>query len=363
MIDDSLASAGQNFLYLRQVSPKDAKWDARKQQSQAIANLYDLTDCPQYAAQMRFCSSVLAFRQVIAPDGSVQLKLHSTRSCRCRFCPSCQSRRSMVWMARSKKALPQVLEEKPKLKFVFLTLTVRNCPADELRQTIEKMNAAWQRLSQRKTWPAVGFIKSIEVTRSAEGEAHPHIHAILAVEPGYFKGGSYLSHEKWVKLWQSCLRVDYTPIVNIKVVKPPKNKPVTDYAEAVISSVAECIKYSVKPSDFNMSPPPSQLSNSQWLQALTEQLHGTRAISVGGIIRKYMSEEEPEDLVHTGNAEEEEESDNVPVDEQIPFGWREELKRYALLTGQKVLYIDLTTEKEQLPYTITFSKKYPPDPD
>lgn len=362
MIDDSLAFAGQNFLYLRQVSPKDAKWDAKKQQSQAMANLYDLTTFANYAAQIRFCSPVLAFRQVIAPDGSVQLKLHSNRSCRCRFCPSCQWRRSSVWMARSKKALPQVLEEKPKLKFVFLTLTVRNCPAGELRQTIEKMNAAWQRLSQRKTWPAVGFIKSIEVTRSAEGEAHPHIHAILAVNSSYFTHG-YLSHEKWVKLWQDCLRVDYTPIVNIKVVKPPKNKPVTDYAEAVASSVAECIKYSVKPSDFNMSPPPSQLSNSEWLQVLTEQLHGTRAISVGGIIRKYMSEEEPEDLVHTGNAEEEEESDNVPVDEQVTFGWREELKKYALLANKTVLFSDLTTEKEQSPYKITFIKIPPNDPD
>lgn len=232
-----------------------------------------------------------------------------------------------MWIARFKKALPQVLEDYPKIKFLMLTLTVRNCPVTELRQTIRQMNQAWQRLTQRSVWPAIGFVKSIEITRSSEGEAHPHIHAILAVRPSYFKGDCYLSHEKWIKLWQSCLRVDYAPIVNIKVVKPKSNSPIDDKIQSVLGGVVECLKYTIKASDFNRSGPNSQLSDAQWLENITVQLINTRAVSLGGILKEYLSEDEPEDLIHGDDDNEVGDS----AEEHLTFSWREPLAKYSLL--------------------------------
>jgi len=50
-------------------------------------------------------------------------------------------------------------------------------------------------------------------------------------------------------------------------------------------------------------------------------------VAIGGILRNYLSEEDPEDLIHGDeNPEEEEVSE---VDELLWVGWREMVQRYA----------------------------------
>jgi len=55
--------------------------------------------------------------------------------------------------------------------------------------------------------------------------------------------------------------------------------------------LAEVIKYSVKESDLT--------ADREWFLELTRQLHRTKAIAVGGILRDYFREleQEPEDLI------------------------------------------------------------------
>jgi len=289
---------------------------------------------PQYALRMRDCSRYLSFRLKVGEDGEKNFKLDGAKFCRCRFCPTCQSRRSSKWVARSKKAFPLILQDYPNYKFAFLTLTTKNCPLDELRQTIKHMNESWSRLTKLKQWPVVGFMKSIEVTRSKDGLAHPHIHVILMFKPSYFSGKTYLSQAKWTDLWQKCLRVDYTPIVNIKVIKPAKGENPSSYIELIESAIVECVKYSVKPDDFQGVRPENQLTNSQWLEGITEQLLKTRAISLGGIIKDYMSEEEPEDLI---NIEEDEPEQQDYVLDQYIFAWHYALRRYVLFARKASL--------------------------
>lgn len=324
MIAISLAQARQAAAFLSEISPKDSKWDTKHRRTLAVAGLYSITEYPQYGTRMSQCAPLLGFAQKVGQDGSLSLKLHSAHFCRCRFCPTCQGRRSLMWNGRARKGIQKALAEHPKLRFIFATFTVLNCPLAELRETVRHMNQAFQRLIQRSAWPGLGFIKSLEVTRSKDGLAHPHIHAIIAVPPSYFTY-KYLSHAKWVEIWQSCLRVDYTPIVNVKAIKPKAGRDSDSYIESVISSVVECVKYSVKDSDLLGSPPKSQLSNAEWLQGLTEQLLNTRAVSVGGILKEYLSDDEPEDLIH----EADEETDDTPPEDKITFGWRETVQKYA----------------------------------
>ena len=224
-----------------------------------------------------------------------------------------------MWRARFFKAIPKVLEAYPKTRFIFLTLTVKNCELVDLKETLSKMNLAWKLLTKRKEFPALGFVKTVEVTKSKDGSAHPHFHIILMVKEGYFKRG-YLSQAKWSELWQSCLKVQYEPVVNVKAIKPPKNMSSYEGSTldaAIISSLCETLKYSVKESDL--------VADSKWLAELTNQLHKTRAISVGGIFKEYLSEEEPEDLIHTDLLTDEPSTESDP---RIWFGWREMIKRY-----------------------------------
>jgi plasmid rolling circle replication initiator protein Rep len=182
-------------------------------------------------------------------------------------------------------------------------------------------------MSQRKQFPAIGFARSTEVTKGKDGTAHPHFHALLMVEPGYFAGHSYMNQKNWTEFWQSCLQVDYTPVVNVKAVKPNKRWLADSGGElpaeqALAGAIVETFKYSVKPSDLIGQ---GTETDRQWLLQLTKQLEKTRAIALGGVFRKYLSESEPENLVG-----ESEDGEDISASSMY-FGWREMAQRYIKL--------------------------------
>lgn len=222
-----------------------------------------------------------------------------------------------MWRARFFKALPKLVNDYPTARFVFLTLTVRNCPLDELRETLSWMNKSWERLTKRKQWPALGFVRATEVTRNVkDGTAHPHFHCLLMVPSSYFVGRVYLSQAKWTDLWQSCLRVNYSPVVDVKAVKPkPGVEGTAD--EALLISICETLKYTVKEEDL--------IADAEWLGELTRQLFKMRLIATGGVLKDYISEDDPDDLIGEGL-----DKDKI-TDEDIKlvFDWASIVKRYT----------------------------------
>lgn len=309
--------------FLADLSPNDKLWDVRKASSLKVSNLYSETGLNRFSERIYECSQKLVFGWITKPEtGEKKLKLEKADFCRCRFCPICQGRRSVKWQARFSEAIPKVLEAYPKHRFILLTLTVRNCELSNLRQTIKELNKAWQRLSQRKMFPAIGYVKCVEVTRSKDDTAHPHIHALLMVKPGYFSS-SYISHAKWVENWKSCLKIEYAPVVNIKAVKPNFDK---SYKDTILKAIFEVTKYQVKVHDFvealPENKPVTSMSNSEWLAGITQQLHSTRAVAVSGILKEYLSDEEPDEGIESNEESQQHE-------DQITFGWREYYSKYA----------------------------------
>lgn len=309
-----LEKSSDSALYLTEVSPTDKPWDSHRASAATVQTLYSQAGESQYADRIQQCSRLLGFALEAQDSGESKLKLRETRFCRVRHCPVCQWRRSLMWRARFFNALPSVLEAHPKGRWIFLTLTVKNCPLQELRATVRGMNQGWQRMIQRKSWPAQGFIRSTEVTRGADGSAHPHFHCLLLVKPSYF-GAGYMKQADWVELWKQAQRLDYDPIVDVRAVKPaPGSADQTGLTIALL----ETLKYGVKPSDL--------VASASWLVELTHQLHKTRAVSVGGVLRNYLSEDEPEDLILAEDQGEEAENQS---EAEMWFGWREMVKRYA----------------------------------
>ncbi len=233
-----------------------------------------------------------------------------------------------MWRAKFYQASPKILEDHPKARFLFLTLTVKNCELAELRSTLARMNQSWQRLTQVKDWPAQGWVKAVEVTRGQDDSAHPHFHALLMVNERYFKHG-YLSQARWTELWQSSLRVNYIPVVDVRVIRPRRGTPEGEISTAMMSAITETLKYSVKPSDVLRSDHRSQVPDQEWLVTLTKQLHKTRAIATGGMLRKYLTQlsEEPADLIH---ADEEGLFESDTESPRAYFGWREKISRYSV---------------------------------
>jgi plasmid rolling circle replication initiator protein Rep len=291
--------------------------------------LYQGTILDGLSARIQGCSGRLEFGYDISQDGIPKLKLRSAFFCRVRTCPVCQWRRSLVWRAKAFQFLPKVVETYPKHRFIYLTLTVKNCSIGDLRTTLTTMNKAWAKLILRKKWPAVGWIRSVEVTRGQDDSAHPHFHCLLMVESGYFAGKNYLSQASWTELWKDVMKIDYKPMVYVQAVKPKKNGD-----QDMLGAILETFKYSIKPSDL-IGDNEKQIKENdrEWLIELTTQLHKTRAVATGGILKEYLKDlenDEPVDLIHVNEDGEQEEATGISV----IFDWQQRCKKYLMATDQ-----------------------------
>jgi plasmid rolling circle replication initiator protein Rep len=304
--------------YLSDLSPKDKPWDIHRSIADTVQSLYRSAKADRYADRIETCGKQLEYSLNSNEAGDVAFKLQSAKFCRVRHCPVCQWRRSLKWQAKMFEAIPKISEKYKGHRWIFVTLTVRNCDLVDLRATLAHMNTAFGRLTKLTRFPGVGWIKSVEITRNSEtGQAHPHIHCLMLVGGGYFGGKSYIKHDEWRSLWQRCLRCEYQPVVNIQTVKPKKNKS-TGESDDIGKAIVETFKYSVKESDL--------VADESWLVELTCQLHQTRAIAIGGVLKSFLKEEkEDDDLIHVDESE-----PIIEKDEGIKlfFGWREAVKRY-----------------------------------
>ena len=122
---------------LSDISQRDKPWDKHRANADKVSNHYKGSDFEQYANRIDFCSQLLDFK--LTPDtdvGELKLKLSAARFCRVRHCPVCQWRRSLMWKAKAFKVLPSVVKDYPTHRWLFLTLTIKNCPIVELRNTL-----------------------------------------------------------------------------------------------------------------------------------------------------------------------------------------------------------------------------------
>lgn len=295
---------------LSDVSPRDKPWDKHRSFADRAEFLYAGSEFQRLGERIHSCSELLQFGLVLADNDALKLKLRSARFCRVRHCPVCQWRRSLMWKAKAYKVLPKIIEVYPKHRWLFLTLTQKNVAIGELKTTLRSMNQAYQRLSQLKAFPAVGWLRATEVTRGRDGSAHPHFHNLLMVPPGYFAGKNYLKQADWVAMWRKSLRLDYNPILDVQAVKQG-GQP--------MQLVPELLKYCTKESDL--------VEDREWFLELTRQMHKMKCVVTGGVLKEYLKEleQEPEDLI--GKDDENEQVDEI----SLYFGWKRREKRYRML--------------------------------
>ncbi|MEH3699454.1 protein rep, partial [Escherichia coli] len=148
---------------LTDYNPDDKPWDAHKGQSDDVGGIYlRAAEFESYAARMRDCGGLLRFGWSTLKDtGETRLRLREAHFCRVRHCPVCQWRRSLMWQARFYQSLPKIVADYPDSRWMFLTLTVRNCDIADLGDTLTAMNAAFQRMKDRKEFkPVQGWIRT-----------------------------------------------------------------------------------------------------------------------------------------------------------------------------------------------------------
>lgn len=305
---------------------KDNGWKERKLKSLMLADSYKRLGYKKYYRVLD-CSTFLEFKVTTAE----RLKLTNANFCKVRLCPMCSWRRSLKIFGQVSKVMDYV-ETHNEYKYIFLTLTVRNCKGDELKSTLDLMTQAFNRLNQRKSFKRAvkGYFRSLEVTfNKAERTYHPHFHLILAVNKSYFTDPKlYFSQNDWTELWKSCLRIDYTPVVDVRKVRQKAEK---SYSNAV----AEVAKYAVKAEDYLIKDEFGNVEISltdEVVQVLDRALHGKRLTSFGfkfKEVHKLLSLDDAEDgdLVQTdGDDLREDLTDMI-----LRYQWGIGIKNYRLV--------------------------------
>lgn len=265
------------------------KFQPKKEDSLVLSDVYYELDMVQRAIRVGECGTYLEYHATKS-----EKKLHRANFCKDRLCPMCNWRRSLKIFGQVSQVM-NVLEEKG-FQFLFLTLTVKNCSADDLPDTVQMLLDGWRRLYNKNgvfKRSINGTFRSLEVTRNkSTGFFHPHLHVILAVRPDYFTGSNYISQAEWSRLWRSCCSLSYDPVVDIRKVKPS--------VKGLAGAVAEAAKYAVKVTDFLKG---SMDEKSDFVSAFLLALTGRRLCSFTGCFdkaRKQLSLDDVEngDLVH-----------------------------------------------------------------
>ena len=261
----------------------------RKLKSLSLADCYKAIGEVKRSSRVRDCSTWLEFR--VSQD---TVKLNKANFCKDRFCPLCQWRRSLKMFSQVSKVM-NVLENR-KYRFLFLTLTVRNCSSDELPSTVQALYDGWRYLYHKNSifrQAIKGTFKSLEITYNDEADTyHPHFHCILVVSPSYFTK-FYLSQDDWSLLWKKAVSLDYKPIVNIQ--KAGKT------SKGLQGIVLETVKYTTKEFDYVVYP--------HVLKAFLSALPSHRRLSsMTGVVKEVFQELKLEDV---------EQSDLVLINDDI----------------------------------------------
>ena len=175
----------------------------------------------------------------------------------------------------------------PSGRYIFVTLTLKNPSAQELKSAIDRLNEGFKNLVQSSRElggdirifkdSLLGYLKCLEITYNADGKTyHPHIHAVFHLKGSYF-GRNYLNHSRWANMWKSLLKLDYEPMVDVRAIKKTTPK-----------LIAEVAKYPVKVTDLLKIKDSSEQVGV--LATLLTTTHHRRFITFGGTFRKIKRE-------------------------------------------------------------------------
>lgn len=197
----------------------------------------------------------------------------SSNFCKHRFCPVCNKRYSSAkW--HYIKSIATAVNTAVAPNWALFTVTVKNCPSEQLKQTIDNLMSAINRMNSTNTWRrrVIGFFRSLETTYNSDRcDYHPHYHILLCLPSDYYKNPDlYMSTAEWRQLWERSVRADYTCQIDLS--------PIDGYGDELSSAIAEVAKYAVK-----LSSVVEQGSDA--LKPLAAALRRRRLISYGGILK------------------------------------------------------------------------------
>ncbi|KLV28686.1 protein rep [Priestia megaterium] len=296
---------------------KERDWKGKKNRSSLVADHYQAGNLLKKAERMYECANILRFKQ-----HDQILKLYQAYFCKVRFCPMCAWRRSLKIAFNNKKVV-ETLNERRKVQWLFLTLTVRNCEGNELKSILDDMTKAWNRFAgyTKVKKSVLGYFRALEVTKNRKknsewnGTYHPHFHVLICVPSSYFKKKEYyIKHSEWTSFWKRAMKLDYDPIIHVQKVKPKKSLDLQEIDEDIREQIGqqkallEISKYPVKDTDI-IEGDTVTTENVETLKTFESAFSYKRLISYGGLMKDIHKELNLQDV-------EDQDADLIEIDDE-----------------------------------------------
>lgn len=234
---------------------------------------------------------------------------------------------------QAQRVIEEVVKEKPKARWLFLTLSTRNAiDGEHLEESLKHMAKAFNKLKMyaKVKKNLVGFMRSTEVTvNEKNGSYNQHMHVLLCVESKYFRGSeNYISQKEWLSFWKKALQINYEPVVNVKGITPNQKGD-----KDIQAAIKETSKYSVKSSDFLTD---DDEKNQEIVNDLEKGLYRKRMLSYGGLLKqkhKILNLDDVEDGNLINTSDEDKTTDEEEKAHSITAIWNFEKQNYFLKNG------------------------------
>src|SRR5699024_7449008 len=129
---------------------KSGKMRPWREKKMAKADYFELLHILEFkkAERVKDCAEVLEYK-VSYETG--EKRIHRAWVCRFRLCPMTNWRRAMKHGIQSQKVVAEVIKQKPTVRWLFLTSTVRNVyDGTELNKSLSDMSKGFNRMMKYK---------------------------------------------------------------------------------------------------------------------------------------------------------------------------------------------------------------------
>ncbi|MGX7078509.1 protein rep [Globicatella sanguinis] len=206
-------------------------------------------------------------------------KLNRANFCRERFCPFCADRLRIMNQFKLDTILSCLADTQPNIQYIFLTLTTPNVTKDKLKDELDALNKAFNKLIKdpKVKDNVLGHVKAVHVTykspyKSNGNTYHPHLHVLIALNEKFNKNTrKYVTKADWFNLWQK-----YRPDVKIDA----------EYGVEVDYLKTNRHQACIKVAKYIAKPLEDHLVNQECFETMTTTLKGRRLLELTGIFRE-----------------------------------------------------------------------------
>lgn len=233
---------------------------------------------PKSVERIKSCST---FFDMVSNKDFSEHKILKINACNQKYCPICQNRRAAKESIRIGKAMK--LMSVLGYDFYFLTLTVKNVPISDFKETVSRLQKAFNRFIKYKDIKDQfkGYLNKFEFTRNwSTGEFHPHFHVLIAV-----KSGVILDSHKLYLLWEKANRV-------------VGNQEDMDERAFNLQKVTDADKASKELSKYVAKSTDVMFSDYDFIEILNSTF-GLKVSNSGGLIKNILKLVDADDHFHT----------------------------------------------------------------